>query len=63
MPEQQQQGVQLPQVNYLSAAQDDYMYESKPLPKRVQEELARGTQTGGMATQFSTISSGLNNNV
>lgn len=53
---------QLPQVNYLSVAQDDYVYESKPLPKRVMEDLARNQQSGGMGAQFEIVSSGLNNN-
>ena len=58
-----QQQPKLPAVNYLSTAQDDYIYESRPLPKRVTDELARGQQSGGMASQFEIVSSGLNNNV
>jgi hypothetical protein len=61
--EAQQQGTKLPQVNYLAVAQDDYVYESKPLPKRVMEDLARNQQSGGMGAQFEIVSSGLSNNV
>jgi hypothetical protein len=60
--EEQQTTSKLPQVNYLAVSQDDYMYESKPLPRRVVEELSRGQQTGGMASQFEIVSSGLKNN-
>ena len=60
-PVQQGGRAQLPEVNYLTASGDDYVYESKPLPKRVVEDLDRAAQSGGMASQFETISSGLSN--
>ena len=61
-PQQQQPQDKLPQVNYLSVASDDYVYQSKPLPRRAQDEINRNQMSGGMASQFEIASSGLTNN-
>ena len=61
MAEQQER--QLPPVNSYSIAQDDYVYESVPLPTRAIEDLERNTGSGGMSSQYSQVSSGVNNGV
>ena len=66
MAEQQQQGqakANMPQVNYLSVA-DDYEYEIKMPPRKpFDQQQGMAQQSGGMASQFDTVSSGVNNSV
>jgi hypothetical protein len=62
------QGIRMPEVNYSTAAQDDYAYETKPLPKRAFDTIGgtssgQQTQQGGMSSQFETVSSPLNKNI
>ena len=66
--EQQQQqgskGANLPKVNYLSAASDDYEFEIKMPPRKpFDQQQGMAQQSGGMASQFDTVSSGVNNSV
>lgn len=67
MPEEQQQQqaqpVKMPQVNLYAVAQDDYAYETKPLPKKSFAEQGQQTQSGGMSSQFEIVSSALNKNL
>ena len=63
MPEEQKQAIAMPQVNTNLLAGDDYVYESKPLPEKPFEDGGQAAQSGGMASQFSIVSSALNKNV
>ena len=64
MPEQQQaQGVAMPEVTTTLLVADDYVYEpTVPAEKPFTEEGAP-QQSGGMASQFSSVSSALNKNI
>jgi hypothetical protein len=64
-PEQQQQQAQavaMPQVNTNLLSSDDYVYEPKPPEERADTE-AQNTASGGMASQFSTVSPALDRNI
>ena len=66
MPEEQagqKQAVAMPQVNTNLLAGDDYQYEPKPLPDKPFEEGGQAAASGGMASQFSIVSSALNKNI
>ena len=66
MPEeeqQQKQAVAMPKVNTNLLAADDYIYESKPLPGKEEKIEAQNTQSGGMSSQFSIVSSPLDGNI
>jgi hypothetical protein len=65
--QQQQQGQQKPGVPDMPQARstivdDDYAYEIKPLPKKGPDQ-GQAAQSGGMASQFDAVTSGIDNAV
>jgi len=62
-PQPQRQTLSMPQVNPYLVAQDDYTYESKPLPKKAFQPEGQQTQQGGMSNQFEIVTSQLNKNL
>jgi hypothetical protein len=65
--QQQQQGQQKPGVPGMpevrtTIVDDDYQYEIKPLPKKGPDQ-GQNAQSGGMASQFEAVTSGIDNAV
>jgi hypothetical protein len=52
----------MPQARY-TTLDDDYQYEIKPLPRPDILEEGQAAQSGGMASQFETVASGLDSGV
>jgi hypothetical protein len=67
MPEQQQQqqqpAVAMPQVSTNLLTGDDYVYEPTPPPEKPFTDEGLAPSSGGMAIQFSDVSSALNKNI